>query len=680
MAAKRQIRGKTVGKAPRKIVTREPSTGDAATVKLTAGKKAAERMVVDRLVSASTRKPAASGWRRAARPDAIDIRDRMFIPNIALPPAAQFFPFDGLPVKNQGETNACTGFALSLVVEHLLRKYGREADTQISPYMLYSMARRYDEFPGAVADEGSSLRGSLKGWFKHGACRFELFPDLDMPPAAVSVEDDWWYEAVRRPLGAYYRIKPNQITDMHAAINEVGILYASCGCHSGWDVGLTLKPMKQRPTSFEQVWPIPVQEGTAQHDGHAFAIVGYNEKGFLVQNSWGTDWGSYGYGLLTYDDWIKNAMDCWVAQLGVVTQDHETLAKSSTLRVDAKTGKVRLAASERLRNREISPFILNMGDNGALSDSGEFRTRPDDVRAIVDIYLERACSDWGVGDKPVDVCIYVHGGLVGEKDAATIAAQWIPLFYDNHIFPIFLMWESDLWNTLGHLIEDKVKGLPRVTGTGLRATVEKWWNQRLERALARPGTAIWSEMKSNAQGMSFQLNKPDHEQPGAVLLYRYFKQSTGRKLRLHFVGHSCGAIAASYMLERLARERMSFESVTFMAPAIRVDTFEEQVKPLIDAKRINRFQQFLLTERAEEDDPTCGPYRRSLLHLVSESFEGGVRTPILGMEQYFKRIAGSLKNTAVHYAPGAKSAASTHGGFDNDPATMRTVVKFIHGD
>ncbi len=46
---------------------------------------------------------------------------------------------------------------------------------------------------------------------------------------------------------------------------------------------------------------------------------------------------------------------------------------------------------------------------------------------------------------------------------------------------------------------------------------------------------------------------------------------------------------------------------------------------------MKRYQQFHLSEKAEEDDPTCSPYRRSLLYLVSESFEHGVQTPILGM-------------------------------------------------
>ena len=40
----------------------------------------------------------------------------------------------------------------------------------VSPYMLYALARRYDEFPG-TADVGSSLRGAFKGWHRHGVCR-----------------------------------------------------------------------------------------------------------------------------------------------------------------------------------------------------------------------------------------------------------------------------------------------------------------------------------------------------------------------------------------------------------------------------------------------------------------------------------------------------------------------------
>src|SRR5213075_629768 len=51
--------------------------------------------------------------------------------------------------------------------------------------------------------------------------------------------------------------------------------------------------------------------------GHAFALVGYNEIGFLVQNSWGTTWGKDGFATLPYEDWLECAYDAWVARPGV---------------------------------------------------------------------------------------------------------------------------------------------------------------------------------------------------------------------------------------------------------------------------------------------------------------------------------------------------------------------------
>ncbi|RZL88752.1 MAG: hypothetical protein EOP82_21920 [Variovorax sp.] len=654
------------------------------------GKKALKTQARRKAEAAAEAEVKTSGrppFMRVAKPDALDARDRPFRPNVSVTPQVTMFPAQGSPIKHQQTSNACTGFALSLVVEHLLRKSKREAKPQISPYMLYSMARRYDEFPGSVADDGSSIRGALKGWFKHGACASDLFPGLEMPKASSSLKDDWWLDAVKRPLGAYYRIDPRSITDMHAALNEVGILYASAGCHGGWDDGMLRKPMKRPPSSFKDVWVIPVKDTHAQHPGHAFAIIGYNEYGFLIQNSWGTEWGSFGWAILTYDDWLRNVMDCWVAQLGVVTREHQAIAGSMTLRRDADN-KVTLAAGKVLRNREISPFILNMGNNGALSNSGTFRTTPDDVRAIVDVQLAAARKLWGLESKPIDVCIYAHGGLVGEDDAAEAAALWIPLLYDSRIFPIFLMWETDFISTVMNTIEDAVKGSPRPTGAG--PSIEKWWNQRLERLLARPGTAIWGEMKQNADAIScFQSGVEDDKQAGAVLMYRHFKhQVTNKQVRLHLVGHSAGAIVASYMIDRLVAEGMRFESLSFLAPAVKLQTFDERVRPHLQSGAVKRFQQFHLSEQAEEDDPTCGPYRRSLLYLVSESFEGGTTTPLLGMQKYFDPYGKTLPNTTVHVSPGAPDpqrpgvppvASSTHGGFDNDRGTQAEVVRFIAG-
>lgn len=613
-------------------------------------------------------------------PDQLDLRDRRYMPGLAAPPAARMDPRLALPVLDQGSTSACTGFALASIVNFLLRRHRDPKSPPISPFMLYSMARRYDEFPGSTKDTGSSLRGAMKGWFKHGACRTDLWPRLDMPKPATPPADDWWLDAARRPLGAYYRVDTRSITDMHVALHEVGIVYASVVCHAGWSRG-------EGAGAAKGYWTIPPAKTAPGDGGHAFVIVGYTPEGFIVQNSWGATWGTRGLAILTYQDWTDNAMDCWVAQLGVATEQHLEIARSPSLRMER--GKVSVASDVTLRNREISPFVIDMENNGHLSRSGIFRTQPSDIEALVGFHLAEARKKWGLkATDPTDVAIYAHGGLTGEDDAADTAARWIPALYEQRVFPIFLMWETDLWSTLKDRLEDLVTGLPRPTG-GLVDQLQRFWNQRLERALAPAGSAIWGEMKQNADAISqYDANlKRDEAKTGGQLLYEYASKSvpfTASPVRLHLIGHSAGTIVHCHVVDRLAPLGWKFESVTFLAAAARMDLFKRTVLPRIQDRTVRQLRAFHLTDTAEQQDPTCKPilgYGRSLLYLVSESFEGGTRTPLVGMDTYFQSEIAPLRLPGVktYLAPGAASASTSHGGFDDDATTMASVITLIKG-
>ena len=46
-------------------------------------------------------------------------------------------------------------------------------------------------------------------------------------------------------------------------------------------------------------------------------LVGFNRDGFILQNSWGKNWGAGGFAVISYQDWLAHAMDAWVAALGV---------------------------------------------------------------------------------------------------------------------------------------------------------------------------------------------------------------------------------------------------------------------------------------------------------------------------------------------------------------------------
>lgn len=58
-------------------------------------------------------------------------------------------------------------------------------------------------------------------------------------------------------------------------------------------------------------------------------------------------------------------MDCWVVQAGVATAEHLAVAAAGGLRV--RDGRVALSSDEILRDREISPFIIDMENNGVLA-------------------------------------------------------------------------------------------------------------------------------------------------------------------------------------------------------------------------------------------------------------------------------------------------------------------------
>ncbi len=240
-----------------------------------------------------------------ARPDTLDFRDLMYTPTlIEVPthvPLGDYMDH-GVPILDQGSEGACTGFGLATVANYLLlRRRVVPDNVAVSARMFYELARRYDEWPGENYS-GSSARGAMKGWHKHGVCSEAVFP---YKPAKKSdplgLTDARTSDALRRPLGAYFRVNHKDIVAMHSALAEVGVLYVTCTVHAGWnDVGAD---------------GVITQSSTIT-GGHAFAVVAFDGEGFWLQNSWGHAWGRQGFARISYDDWLENGSDAWVARLG----------------------------------------------------------------------------------------------------------------------------------------------------------------------------------------------------------------------------------------------------------------------------------------------------------------------------------------------------------------------------
>ena len=628
--------------------------------------------------------------------DSPDLRDRIYNPTLRLPGKTHNpRPFAdrtwAARIKDQGDTSACTGFALSSLVEALVHNAQGTTKAKkpdpISPYMLYFFARKYDEIPGDAEDEGSTARGAMKAWHKHGACKLSLWPRIDTTIKRDGTE--WIADAFKTPLGAYYRVDHTSVPDLHAALNETGAIYVTAQTHTGWD-------------KVTRDGHIPFDEKSKNAGGHAFLLVGYDEDGFWIQNSWGPKWANHGFARITYTDWQTNGMDAWIGQLGVnishLVDDlqfglnfRRVAGKSSAMAGDQS---LLLSSNANLSAQQINPYIIDLENNGTLSDGGQFSTQPDDLHDLLSFYLPRAIDEWKLSEsRPIDIAIYAHGGLVPEESAGKTARIWVPALFARKIFPIFLMWESGWSDILKDIARDafeKVQGAAGATFWGkVIDQATDWWNQRIENLVSGLGTLEWDEMKQNAEAASA------NPKGGLQLLYQELRQPEHAallpRLRFHLIGHSAGSILHAYLGAALVGANLNVDGIYFLAPACRIDLFQEKLLPLYQDGRIKAYTQFHLTDEVERQDTCINIYRRSLLYLVSNAFEHNRGTPILGMETFFEKRPSLTrqhpKRAAVWDWIAAPTTSSTditrrsnstsHGGFDDDEDTRIAVIERI---
>ncbi len=604
-----------------------------------------------------------------ARRDTMDFRDLMFVPTlIEVPthiPLKDYLQYK-VPVLDQGQEGACTGFGLATVANYLLLKRRVVPDdTPVSARMLYEMARRYDEWPGEDYT-GSSARGAMKGWHKHGVCAEKDYPYKLRPGMKRGLTEQRVSSAMRRPLGAYFRVNHRDLIAMHSAITEVGVLYATATVHAGWDA--------------------PGRDGVIHRSdeirgGHAFAIVAYDEDGFWLQNSWGKGWGRGGLARLSYDDWLQHGTDVWVARLGapVVLRD-----LASTAVAHASTS----GQSAAYAYADVRPHIVSLGNGGALKPGGDYGTTAAELQQIFEDDIPRVMGPW----PKKRLLLYAHGGLVSEQAAVQRVAEYRPALLAAGVYPLAFVWNSDYWTTLTNILRDAVR---RRRPEGFLDAAKDFLLDRLDDALeplARvlTGKAAWSEMKENALGAS----DPGH---GADLVLQHVLALAQRfpALEVHLVGHSAGSIVNARLVQRLAAARR-IERCTLWAPACRIDLFKSHYLPAIRARAIGRFTLFALSDKAEQDDHVARIYNKSLLYLVSNAFEDPPRhplrpdgVPILGMEKFIRQDAelqalfasGTADlviapNDQPPGSPGA-SAARHHGDFDDDARTVAATLARI---
>ncbi|MEQ8821372.1 MAG: C1 family peptidase [Sumerlaeia bacterium] len=611
-------------------------------------------------------------------PDTLDFRDRLFERSLVHVPSEIDLPLwkaHNVPILDQGTEGACTGFALATVVHQQMRTRLPRPDAEhVSPRMLYEMARRYDEWQGEDY-EGSSARGAMKGWQKHGVCRKDLWEAdaADNTLSAARAQD-----AARRPLGAYFRVPHQDLVAMHCAIAETGSIYATSSVHRGWNQ-VSADNSKIQP--HEQII-----------GAHAYVIVGYTSEGFWIQNSWGKAWGGGGYALLTYDDWLANAMDAWVARMGVFVKLERPLSVARLMTTAGGT-------TEGYSTAELAPHIVSIGNDGRLRQGGQFGTGEAEVRNLVSQSLPQATGNW----TKKRLLFYAHGGLVSEKSAIERVAEYRQALLKNEVYPLSFIWKSDFWTTITNILQD---AFSRRRPEGFLSGA---WDFMIDRfddflepvAKNLGGEQVWGEMKENA------IRATSLESGGARFFLDEFAKLVNQdaSYEVHIAGHSAGSVFMGPFVSYLATEGrigkgplrgktglgIPVKSVTLWAAACTIELFHETYAPLLRSGQIEHLTLFNLTDDAEQDDHCSRIYNKSLLYLVSNACEKSRRTPLLGMMRYVEKDSG-LKafirsgKVSVITSPNKEpkrsrdaSQATSHGAFDDDKdgAVSATLARIL---
>ncbi len=210
----------------------------------------------------------------------------------------------------------------------------------------------------------------------------------------------------------------------------------------------------------------------------------------------------------------------------------------------------------------------------------------------------------------------------------------------------------------------------------------------------------WEAMKSE----TLQAFDDDSISGGSAFLKRLNElASKGQKPCVTLVGHSTGAIYICHWLQHIQKMKVLPDDFTFkvifLAPAVDFELFANTLN--ICENRISFFRMFTMTDEYEKQDRVISSlpiYPHSLLYLVSGVLEDEADKPIVGMERFLSetlfpgnrfsaigRVRSYLLATgenrvvwsSTDRGPGLASRAFTHGGFDSDEATLKSLQQII---
>jgi Papain family cysteine protease len=530
-------------------------------------------------------------------PDPADDRDRTYTheapPGYVRPAAVGYQDYQryvGTTWHQRGEE--CTGFALAAIANFLVRRHYDDPDLpSVSRRMMYEVAQMYDH---EVWREGSTCRAALKGWSRTGAALDELWPydpnDEDGSRHGTLTLARL-LDARIRPLLSYSRIDGSDVGTMQDALAAGHPLYVSAKTHDGW-TRLYLPDVEsvitRRPDDTDRGF-------------HAFVIAGYDPTGFWVHNSWGPEWGTEGYAILTYEEWKSSSQDVWVVEAEPAEPAPAATSPSP---------------AEVTAYRDLWQHLVVLRDDGKLASSGLYEMDERSLKTLFYLFKEQS-SGW---ERP-RLAIIADGGALPTSVTIDRFRLLRDRFMAEGIYPLFVVWETSWWSDLD---DDLHRWARRLADAASGPTDQ----DVIERSVAG---LMWHQIRARSIAACAAPSGGGH-----LLVERVRYRHSQKPFDLHLLSVGAGDL----LMAELARLfPVPLATATTLASASTMETFARSYADLLDTGRLQHMS--VIVEPVGSPSEGLGPLPMSFLELVSGvradageaavDEEGLVRRRLLGL-------------------------------------------------
>ena len=176
-------------------------------------------------------------------------------------------------VRNQGRQGSCAAQTAACMKEWQ-EKQNIGYDNYMSPQFIYNNRVNQD-------GEGMYGRDVMKILNKTGIVE-EKFYKYGLIEKQENIDENLYERAINYKIKGYAKILT--MDGLKKALQKNGPCYVSFPVYNFG----------------KRFWK---SDSSKRKGGHAVTIVGYNELGFIIRNSWGTGWNGNGYTIYSYEDW-----------------------------------------------------------------------------------------------------------------------------------------------------------------------------------------------------------------------------------------------------------------------------------------------------------------------------------------------------------------------------------------